>query len=36
MNTNIKIFTVIFTLICFENIFRCADWIGEWTETIVD
>ena len=34
MNTGIKIFTVLFTLMCIENTFRIADFIAEWSHPI--
>jgi len=36
MNTSIKIITIIFSIMCLENIFRAADWMMEWTEPIVE
>ena len=36
MNTGLKIFTIVFTLICLENVFRIADFIGAWTYPIIE
>ena len=34
MNLGLKIFTILFALMCFENTFRVSDFIGEWSHSV--
>ena len=36
MNMGVIIFTIIFSIMCFENVFRVADFIGAWTYPVVE
>lgn len=35
MKMNIVVFTVIFTIMSLESVFRAADWIAQWTQPVV-
>ena len=36
MNNGLKILTLVFTLMCIENVFRVADYIGAWSYPFVE